>query len=96
MDYLTTLHEQRHTLFYYDPNYREKVEKIWFSLDKKSQEDITKFLEDLGYPKYLHLDEFQAYLTTEKVPERFFSIKNLNQYKFQLILHKTQYQYLQI
>ncbi len=66
-------HERMHAKFYLDASYRQKVEEEWWSLPRKTQDHITKFLNRLGYPESVHLDEFQAYRATES--ENFFGIR---------------------
>jgi len=74
-DTLTKMHELRHAKFYFDPNYRVEVEKIWSSFTSEEQIVIEKFLSKCGYKKELFRDEFQAYWFTEKEPRKFFGLK---------------------
>ena len=66
-------HELQHAKFYLEPDYREKVRREWCSFSLKTQRVITEFLNRLGYPETVHLDEFQAYRETE--PENFFGVR---------------------
>jgi hypothetical protein len=65
-------HELMHAKFFLEPDYRKKVGEEWCSLSLQTQLRITEFLNRLGYPEKVHLDEFQAYRATE--PENFFGV----------------------
>lgn len=66
-------HELMHAKFFLDADYRAKVREEWCSFSLKTQTRITDFLNRLGYPETVHLDEFQAYRATE--PENFFGFR---------------------
>lgn len=51
--------------YYLDGAYREAVARAWAALPAKQQEYVTAFLGRLGYHPSVHLDEWQAYHTTE-------------------------------
>lgn len=73
-DRLTKAHELRHARFFVDSSYKEYVFKIWYErLNDIQREHITGFLSRLGYPKHVIVDEFQAYMFTEK--SNFFGIR---------------------
>jgi hypothetical protein len=76
-DIITKKHEQLHAKFYFDSEYRKKVQKIWCSFSEKEQTVIQNFLSKCGYRPENFLDEFQAYLMSEPNPERLFGIKNI-------------------
>ena len=71
----TKMHEMLHAKYFVSGEYRKQINKLWSSLSSDDQNKITKVLYKFGYPKEVHLDEFQAYLLSEKNPERFFGIK---------------------
>jgi hypothetical protein len=74
-DFVTKMHEMRHAMYFFDDNYRTEVQKLWESLSYEEQTVIEKFLNRCGYKKEFFLDEFQAYMTTEKDPDKFFGLK---------------------
>lgn len=71
----TKKHELLHAKYFADANYRKEIKKLWASLSSGEQDKVIKVLTDLGYPKKVHLDEFQAYLNSERNPKRFFGLK---------------------
>lgn len=74
-DILTKQHEMCHARYYFDPDYRSEVEKLWASFEHEDQVIIKKFLKRCGYKEEVFLDEFQAYWFTETNPRRFFGLK---------------------
>ncbi len=74
-DTLTKMHELRHAIYFFDADYRARVQKMWNSLKCEDKIAIEKFLGRCGYKKEVFLDEFQAYTTTEKDPDKFFGLK---------------------
>lgn len=64
-DEITKNHELYHAKYYLDKNHRENVKKIWEGLSEKKKDEITRSLNNMGYPSHLHIDEFQAYLFSE-------------------------------
>lgn len=64
-DEVTKNHELYHAKYYMDKNHRENVKKIWEGLSEKKKDEITRSLNNMGYPSHLHIDEFQAYLFSE-------------------------------
>lgn len=66
-DEVSRMHELYHAKYYMDKSHREKVKKLWDSLSKKKQDEITRGLNNMGYPQHLHLDEFQAYHFSEPI-----------------------------
>jgi hypothetical protein len=68
-DVITKNHEKLHAKYYIDIEYKKKVKEYWNSLNKSSKEKVIKLLEKMKYPKdneEILIDEFQAYLYTEK------------------------------
>lgn len=66
-DKQTKAHELRHARFFVDQVYRAEVTDMWqHHLSEKERNTITTFLKRLGYPEQVLVDEFQAYLYTEK------------------------------
>uniref|UniRef100_A0A7S0YB42 Uncharacterized protein n=1 Tax=Polytomella parva TaxID=51329 RepID=A0A7S0YB42_9CHLO len=66
-------HEMCHARFYLDPDYKVLVGEVWSNKLADSQRNlITGFLNRLKYDSCVHIDEFQAYLVTEK--SNFFGI----------------------
>ncbi|EFJ41046.1 hypothetical protein VOLCADRAFT_107854 [Volvox carteri f. nagariensis] len=60
-------HEMCHARYYLDPSYRDTVMQVWSrSLASAQRDAITAFLNRLKYDTVAHVDEFQAYLVTEK------------------------------
>ncbi|GLC45345.1 hypothetical protein PLESTB_000312600 [Pleodorina starrii] len=60
-------HEMCHARYYLDPSYRDTVMQVWGgSLAAGQRDAITAFLNRLKYDAVAHVDEFQAYLVTEK------------------------------
>ena len=61
-------HEMLHAKYYLDSDYRKKIIKIW---NKGSSLHLLNHIERLfshyGYHESVHIDEFQAYLLTEKI-----------------------------
>ena len=74
-DILTKMHELRHAMYFFDPEYRKEVNKLWLSLSCEDRNIIEKFLGKCGYNKKVFLDEFQAYWFTEQEPRKFFGLK---------------------
>lgn len=73
-DIHTFRHEFQHARFAIDSTFRSKIEEIWYKrLSDKQRKTVEEFLTRCGYPKSVHIDEFQAYLLTEK--SGFFGIK---------------------
>lgn len=65
-DDLTRRHELQHARFAMDAEFRRETERRWVGLSVKQREVITEFLLRCGYPREVHLDEFQAYFHTER------------------------------
>ncbi|KXZ52450.1 hypothetical protein GPECTOR_9g494 [Gonium pectorale] len=60
-------HEMCHARYHLQPEYRDTVQRVWTECLAAAQRDaITAFLNRLKYDAVVHLDEFQAYLVTEK------------------------------
>ncbi|GFR45926.1 hypothetical protein Agub_g7386, partial [Astrephomene gubernaculifera] len=60
-------HEMCHARYYLDPPYRDTVMKVWTdALTPSQRASVTAFLTRLKYAPCAHLDEWQAYLVTEK------------------------------
>lgn len=60
-------HEMCHARYYMEEQYREVVRQVWEGQLTAAQRDaITAFLNRLKYDAVAHVDEFQAYLVTEK------------------------------
>lgn len=81
-DHLTKQHEMCHAKYFFDINYRIEIEKLWSSLTISERNIVEKFLNKCGYKKEVWLDEFQAYVTSEKDPEKFFGLKRGTLKKF--------------
>lgn len=65
-DVATKQHELQHAKYYLDTAFRAKVKEIWDSLSESVQSTISGMLIKMGYPEHVMMDEFQAYLFTEK------------------------------
>ncbi len=65
-DVATLKHELQHAKYYLDTAFREKVKEIWESLSESVQSTVKGMLTRMGYPEHVMMDEFQAYLFTEK------------------------------
>jgi hypothetical protein len=63
-DGTTHQHELCHARYFHDKEYRELVVKMWENLTKRSS--VENLLERMGYANSVWIDEFQAYLATEK------------------------------
>lgn len=74
-DIHTKNHELRHAEYYFNEQYRNAVNDLWSSLDEDTKHTIEQFLKRCGYCQAVFVDEFQAYLFTEKEPEKFFGLK---------------------
>jgi primosomal protein N' len=61
-DKSTILHEWAHAHYFFNPTYRELIEKEWILLDPLLQKVIKKELEMRNYHPDVFLDEFQAYV----------------------------------
>ncbi|KAG2485722.1 hypothetical protein HYH03_015606 [Edaphochlamys debaryana] len=60
-------HEMCHARFYLESGYRDTVQEVWEQgLSAQQRDSITAFLNRLKYDPVAHVDEFQAYLSTEK------------------------------
>lgn len=64
-DILTARHERQHALYFYNDEYRQRVNELWDSLTDGNKKIIKEFLVRNGYHEPVFIDEFQAYLTTE-------------------------------
>jgi hypothetical protein len=67
-DIITKNHEELHSKYYVDSDYKKKVKEYWNSLTKSSKEKVLYLLEKMKYPKdneEILIDEFQAYLYSE-------------------------------
>nr|QFG73905.1 MAG: hypothetical protein [Megaviridae environmental sample] len=87
-DVHTLKHELAHARYHIDAEYRFKIDKLWRELTRKQQTTIVGFLNRCGYPPHVHMDEFQAYATTEK--SNFFGvyIDGLNNLNKKVFPHK--------
>jgi hypothetical protein len=65
-DIHTKKHELLHAKFHNNVEYRSYVFSIWNNLESSTRNNISLFLKKLGYPEHVIIDEFQAYLFTEK------------------------------
>ena len=65
-DVATLKHELQHAKYYLDIEFRSKVDEIWESLSESVQFTVKAMLTKMGYPEHVMMDEFQAYLFTEK------------------------------
>jgi hypothetical protein len=65
-DIPTLLHERCHALFHQEACYRALVARLWEWVDAREQARCSAFMHAQGYPPAVHLDEFQAYLLTER------------------------------
>lgn len=66
-DKQTKAHELRHAKYFVDAAYRAFIMDMWHhQLSDKERITVVGFLTRLGYPKHVMIDEFQAYLYTEK------------------------------
>lgn len=72
-DIQTKKHEISHAKFYLDEKYRIKVMNIWESLNNKQKNNVCNMLQKMGYDDSVFIDEFQAYLFTER--NNFFGFK---------------------
>jgi hypothetical protein len=52
--------------YYVDASYREAVAVAWEGLPLKQRSHVMSFLSRLGYHEDVHVDEWQAYHSTEK------------------------------
>lgn len=60
-------HEMCHARYYLEPPYKDLVQRVWEGgLTAPQRHAITAFLSRLKYDEVSHVDEFQAYLVTEK------------------------------
>jgi hypothetical protein len=59
-------HELLHAKFYLDKKYKHTITKLWDKLNPIKRLKVEKQLKEMGYPESVWLDEFQAYLFTEK------------------------------
>lgn len=65
-DVATLKHELQHAKYYLDTAFRAKVKEIWESLSESAQSAVSDMLTKMGYSSQVMMDEFQAYLFTEK------------------------------
>jgi hypothetical protein len=85
----TIRHEVAHGFYYLNKDYRNKVNNILKTMNKKLYSKIKHFLNSVGYCNAVILDEINAYLSTDcgfiidhvkmnaKEKESFIKIKNL-------------------
>ncbi|GLI71580.1 hypothetical protein VaNZ11_016845 [Volvox africanus] len=60
-------HEMCHARYYLDQSYKSTVMQVWSGALTSAQRDaVMSFLNRLKYDAVAHVDEFQAYLVTEK------------------------------
>ncbi len=74
-DVQTRKHELQHAKYSLDTEYKARADALWAKLTEDQRKVISAFLNRLGYPPHVHLDEFQAYYSTEAKPETFFGVK---------------------
>ena len=60
----TIKHELAHAYWYMHPEYQKTMKKLLRKVDPKIKELMTAGLKKMGYPRKVHSDEMQAYLTT--------------------------------
>ena len=76
-----------HYYYYKNDNYQLYIKNIWLTINDNIKDIITNYL--ITYHKSLHLDEFQAYITTE--PLIFFDnikIKKKERNKYNILKKK--------
>ncbi len=64
-DSQTTKHEVAHGLYYTNESYRSEVNSIWNDFTDESKTVFRDYLYEAGYPEKVHIDEAQAYLSTD-------------------------------
>ncbi len=63
----TLEHEVAHGLYHVDAEYKAEINAIWDSLTHQSKSLLKEYLLDAGYPDKVHIDEAQAYLSTDAI-----------------------------
>src|ERR1035437_6614588 len=64
----TTLnHEAAHGLYYTNEEYHNKMNESYELLSPESKLLLTTYLTKMGYPDKVHVDEVQAYLSTDSL-----------------------------
>lgn len=63
----TLQHEVAHGLYYINEEYKTEVDKIWNSMTHQSKSLMKEYLLEEGYPDKVHIDETQAYLSTDSL-----------------------------
>lgn len=75
------LHGLRHARFFTDHMYHLRVEHVWKHLESGVRHHLMSVLDIMGCPENMWVDEFQAFITTER--QGFFGCQNEKQ------LHKV-------